>query len=134
MALTLIVWPVGAMIRRHYGQTLELAGDARRIRLVVYAACILCFVVIAMLASFLNKFSNDFGLGKNGDFNIHLMQLFGILTGFGAIAAIYQSIGAWRDSGRWIWAKIWNTLLALAVLFFFWFLFHWHLLNWNLNY
>ncbi|HZS60002.1 MAG TPA: hypothetical protein VFA43_12085, partial [Gemmatimonadaceae bacterium] len=76
----------------------------------------------------------DFGLGKNGDFNIHCMQILGILTGLGAIAAIYQCIGSWRDGGRWIWAKIWNTLLALAVIFFFWFLFHWHLLNWNLNY
>ncbi|HZS59376.1 MAG TPA: serine hydrolase domain-containing protein, partial [Gemmatimonadaceae bacterium] len=105
MALTLIGWPVGAMIRRHYGQTLELAGDARRLRLLVYAACILCFIVLAMLASFLNKFTNDFGLGKNGDFNIHCMQILGILTGLGAIAAIYQCIGSWRDGGRWIWAK-----------------------------
>ena len=99
-----------------------------------YLACILCFVIVALLASFLNKFTNDFGLGKNGDFNIHFMQFLGLLTGLGAVAAIYQSIGSWRDSGRWIWAKIWNTLLALSVLFFFWFLFHWHLLNWNLNY
>jgi len=134
MALTLLGWPVGAMIRKHYGQTLALEGDARRLRLIVHLACILCFVVVAMLASFLNKFTNDFGLGKNGDFNIHFMQFLGLLTGLGAVAAIYQSIGSWRDSGRWIWAKIWNTLLALSVLFFFWFLFHWHLLNWNLNY
>jgi hypothetical protein len=122
------------MIRKHYGQTLALEGDARRLRLIVHLACILCFVIVAMLASFLNKFTNDFGLGKNGDFNIHFMQFLGLLTGLGAVAAIYQSIGSWRDSGRWLWAKIWNTLLALSVLFFFWFLFHWHLLNWNLNY
>jgi CubicO group peptidase (beta-lactamase class C family) len=134
MALTLLGWPVGAMIRKHYGQTLALEGDARRLRLIAYASCIACFVVLAMLASFLNKFTNDFGLGKNGDLEIHVMQFLGLLTGVGAVAAIYQSIGSWRDSGRWIWAKIWNTLVALAVLFFFWFLLHWHLLNWNLSY
>lgn len=134
MALTLLGWPVGAMIRKHYGQTLALAGDARRLRLIVYIACILSFVVVAMLASFLNKFTNDFGLGKNGDLEIHFMQFLGLLVGLGALAAIYQSIGAWRDRARWIWAKVWNTLLALAVIFFFFFLFHWHLLNPSLNY
>jgi CubicO group peptidase (beta-lactamase class C family) len=134
MALALLGWPVGAMVRKHYGQTLALDGDAKRLRLIVHLACVLCFVVVAMLASFLNKFTNDFGLGDNGDVEIHVMQFLGLLVGLGAVAAIYQSIGSWRDGGRWIWAKIWNTLLALSVLFFFWFLFHWHLLNWNLNY
>ena len=134
MALSLLGWPVGAMIRKHYGQTLALEGDARRLRLIVYLTCIVAFVIVAMLTSFLNKFTNDFGLGKNGDFEIHFMQFLGLLVGLGSLVAIYQSIGAWRDSGRWIWAKIWNTLLALACVFFFWFLFHWHLLNPNLNY
>jgi CubicO group peptidase (beta-lactamase class C family) len=134
MALSLLGWPVGPMIRKHYGQTLALDGDARRLRLLVYATCIVAFIIVAMLASFLNKFTNDFGLGKNGDVEIHCMQFLGLLVGLGALVAIYQSIGAWRDSGRWIWAKIWNTLLALACVFFFWFLFHWHLLNPNLNY
>jgi CubicO group peptidase (beta-lactamase class C family) len=134
MALSLLGWPVGAMVRKHYGQTLALEGDARRLRLLVYVTCIVAFVIVAMLTSFLNKFTNDFGLGKNGDFEIHCMQFLGLLVGLGSLVAIYQSIGAWRDSGRWIWAKIWNTLLALACVFFFWFLFHWHLLNPNLNY
>jgi CubicO group peptidase (beta-lactamase class C family) len=134
MALSLLGWPVGAMIRKHYGQTLALEGDARRLRLIVYLTCLVAFSILAMLVSFLNKFTNDFGLGKNGDVEIHLMQFLGLLVGLGSLVAIYQSIGAWRDSGRWIWAKIWNTLLALACVFFFWFLFHWHLLNPNLNY
>jgi hypothetical protein len=134
MALSLLGWPAGAMIRKHYGQTLALEGDARRLRLIVYLTCIVAFIIVAMLVSFLNKFTNDFGLGKNGDVEIHLMQFLGLLVGLGSLVAIYQSIGAWRDSGRWIWAKVWNTLLALACVFFFWFLFHWHLLNPNLNY
>jgi CubicO group peptidase (beta-lactamase class C family) len=134
IVLTLIGWPVGAMIRKHYGQALALSPDALRLRLLVYIACFVCLAVLALLGVFLSKFTNDFGLGPHGDAEIHFMQFLGVLTGIGALAAIYQSVGAWRDSGRWLWAKIWNTLLALAILFFFFFLFHWHLLNPNLNY
>jgi CubicO group peptidase (beta-lactamase class C family) len=134
MALTLIGWPVGAMIRKHYGQTLSLDPDARRLRMLVRATCIGSFVILLMLATFINRFTNDFGLGPHGDAEIHFMQFLGVLVGIGALIAIYQSIGTWRDPGRWIWAKIWNTLLALACIGFFFFLFHWHLLNPNLSY
>jgi len=134
MALTLLGWPVAAMIRKHYGQTLSMDADARRLRLLVRASCILSFVVLAMLAMFANKFTNDFGLGAHGDAEIHFMQFLGALIGVGSLVAIYQAIGSWREPGAWLWSRIWNTLLALACVGFFWFLFHWHLLNPNLNY
>jgi hypothetical protein len=134
IVLTLLGWPVSAMIRRHYGQTLALDPDARRLRRIIHVACLLCIAVVAMLAVFAKRFTDDFGLGKNGDVEIHLMQLLGLLAGIGALAAIYQSVASWRDPQRWIWARIWNTLLALAMVGFFWFLWHWHLLNPNLNY
>jgi CubicO group peptidase (beta-lactamase class C family) len=134
IVLTLLGWPVGAAIRKHYGQTLALDPDARRLRLIVRVVCLVCLAVLAMIAMFANRFTNDFGLGKRGDAEIHGMQLLGLLVGLGAVAAIYQSSQSWRDPHQWIWVKIWNTLLAVAVLGFFWFLFHWHLLNPNLNY
>ena len=48
---------------------------------IVYLTCIVAFIIVAMLVSFLNKFTNDFGLGKNGDFEIHLMQFPGAARG-----------------------------------------------------
>jgi len=132
--LTLLGWPFAAIIRKHYGLTAALSPDAKRLRLFVRVSCLSAVVVVAMLAWVADKFTNDIWLGRNGDAEIHFMQLIGLLVGVGAIVAIYQAIGSWRDPARWIWVKIWNTLLALAILCFFWFLFHWHLLNPNLNY
>ena len=49
-------------------------------------------------------------------------------------AVIYNSIRCWTDKQRGFWSKIWNTLLALACVGFFWFIYHWNLLNFHIKY
>jgi hypothetical protein len=58
----------------------------------------------------------------------------GLLTGIGALITIVAAIKSWGDGQQWVWYKIWNALLAVGCVGFFWFLVHWHLLNFNLNY
>jgi hypothetical protein len=74
------------------------------------------------------------GMGEGGDLKIHLIQVVGLLTGIGALIAIYCAAKSWSDGQQWIWYKIWNSLLAVACVGFFWFIYHWHLLNFSLNY
>jgi hypothetical protein len=50
------------------------------------------------------------------------------------LIAIFNAVKSWGDATQWRWYKIWNALLAVACLTFFWFIYHWHLLNFDLNY
>jgi hypothetical protein len=43
--LTVLLWPVGAMIRKHYGRPLELNPDERRQRLLARLVCLLFLAV-----------------------------------------------------------------------------------------
>jgi CubicO group peptidase (beta-lactamase class C family) len=134
VALTLLFWPVSALLRKHYGKPLELSDPARRLRKWVRAACVVILLFVLGFALLANKLETPGGLGSHGDAKIHLLQIIGVLSGIGTLIAIYAAIKSWSDPAQWRWYKVWNTLVALACVGFFWFLFHWHLLNFNLNY
>jgi len=134
IALTLLLWPVAAILRKHYAKPLTLSDPARRLRTLVH---VVCFVVVAFLiglAFLLNSLEKPGGLGDAGDFKIHVLQILGLLTGIGALIAIYNAAKSWSDGQQWFWYKLWNALLAVACVGFFWFIYHWHLLNFDLHY
>jgi hypothetical protein len=134
IALTLLFWPVAAILRKHFGKPLILSESARRARTRMH---VVCFLVVAFLIAggfLLNDLEKPGGLGSAGDFKIRLLQIVGWLTGIGALIAVYSAAKSWGDSQQWFWYKIWNALLAVACVGFFWFIYHWHLLNFNLNY
>jgi CubicO group peptidase (beta-lactamase class C family) len=134
IALTLLLWPIGAMIRKHYGKPLTLGPSARRLRMVVRLVCFGVVAFVVGLLLFVSKTSNPSGLSEKGDFGLHLLQVLGLLAGLGSLVAIYNSLKSWGDEQQWFWNKIWNTFLAIGCVGFFWFIYHWHLLNFHLNY
>ncbi|HKW34914.1 MAG TPA: serine hydrolase domain-containing protein [Candidatus Acidoferrum sp.] len=133
VVLTILFWPVSAILRKHYKQSLMLDPVARKWRRWAKIACI---IDIIYLIGFIWIFSllEKLALGSNGGWKIHLLQTMGLLTGIGALITIVTAIKSWANSTQWVWYKIWNTLLAVGCVGFFWFLVHWHLLNFNLNY
>jgi hypothetical protein len=133
VVLTILFWPVSAILRKHYKQSLMLDPAARKWR---RWAKIVCIVDIIYLIGFLWIFTllQKLELGSGGDFKLHLLQIIGILGGIGALITLIVAIKSWADSTQWVWYKIWNSLLAVGCVGFFWFLVHWHLLNFNLNY
>ena len=133
VVLTVLFWPVSAILRKHYKVSLMLDPDARKWRRWGKIACI---VDLIYLIGFLWVFTllQKLALGSGGDFKLHLLQVIGVLGGIGALITIVTAIKSWADSTQWVWYKIWNTLLAVGCVGFFWFLVHWHLLNFNLNY
>jgi CubicO group peptidase (beta-lactamase class C family) len=132
IALTLLLWPIAAILRKHYGKPLSLEPAAKRLRLLVRLVCFGIVVFVVGLLVLISRTSSP--LTERNDFGLHLLQVLGLLTGLGALIAIYSSLKSWGDSGQWFWYKVWNTFLALSCVGFFWFIFHWHLLNFHLNY
>ena len=134
IVLTLLMWPIGTMIRKHYGKPLTLDPAGKRWRMLVRAVCFGVVVYAVGLLIFVSKLSNPSGLSERSDPWLHLLQVIGLLAGLGSLVAIYNSLKSWGDGQQWFWNKIWNTFLAFGCVGFFWFIYHWHLLNFHLNY
>lgn len=134
IALTLLFWPVAAMLRKHFAKPLTLGDGARRLRNLTHGVCFVVIGFVIGLAVLLSGLEKPGGMGDGGDLKIHLLQVVGLLTGIGALIAIYNAAKSWGDTQQWVWYKIWNSLLAVACAGFFWFIYHWHLLNFSLNY
>jgi predicted permease len=134
--LSLLLWPIGAMFRSHYAKPLTLDAGAKRMRMLLRLNCIGIVIFCVGMVTIIIKISTLklAGLAEGADIWIHLLQLIGVLTGFGALVAILNSLKSWGDSQQWFWYKIWNTLVAVGCVGFFWFIYHWHFLNFHLNY
>jgi hypothetical protein len=134
IVLTLLLWPIGAMIRKHYGQPLTLEPGAKRLRMLVRLVCFGAVAFVVGFLVFVSKTSEPSALSERSDTWLHLLQVVGLLAGLGSLIAIYNCLKSWSDGQQWLWNKIWNTFLAISCVGFFWFIYHWHLLNFHLNY
>ena len=131
---TILMWPVAAILRKHYSKPLALDGSARMWRRLVKLACFIDIAYLLGLVLVLQGLEKPGGVASSGDWKLHLLQVIGVLGGVAALIAIVAAVKSWGDGQQWIWYKVWNTLLGLGCAAFFWFLVHWHLLNFNLNY
>ena len=130
LGLTLLCWPLAAIIRGHYHQRLELDPSYLRLRPWVR---VICAVDIAFLLIFLTVLTSG-GIGalsSRTDLKFHAIQALGILGALGTVIVLMASLRSWKDPQAWFWGKVWNLLLLLACLGFVWFSYHWNLLNFN---
>jgi CubicO group peptidase (beta-lactamase class C family) len=133
MGLTLLFWPVGAMIRRHYHQRLELDAGQRRDRLWIRLVCALDIIfVVAMIHAFSNLEAG--GLSESLDLQLNLIQAVAVLGALGTLLVLIACLRAWRDRNLWLWAKVGNFLVLLACIGFTWFVLYWNLLDFSKNY
>lgn len=135
LLLTVLLWPIAALIRRHYGKLLTLSPAQKRLRLLVRLACIAFLFLFVGYGVFFSMALKDISLlSPKGDPFLRIIQLFGWIGVVGAIVAVYSAIRSWQDSARWIWSRIGDTVIALAFVGTICFVFTWHLLHWSLMY
>jgi CubicO group peptidase (beta-lactamase class C family) len=133
MALTLLLWPVGAFVRAHYHRRLEIQPATQQGRLWILLVCALNLIFVIALALTLSSDSPGV-LSEKTDLRIHIIQIVGVLGALGTILVIIAAIRSWRDRNLWWFSKVWNFVLILACLGFLWFALYWNVLNFNLNY
>lgn len=133
--LTLIFWPIAALLRRHYDYKLMLTSRQRHVRLLVRLACLFDLVFLCGLTAFFTVSEKDIGL-LSPRFNplLRCIQIIGWIGVLGTIAALYNVLLSWADKGRWLWSKVGDSLVALGCLAFVWFVFVWNMLHWSLRY
>jgi len=135
LALTLLFWPINAMLRWHYGYHAEITPQYRRLRFWVRWLCIVDLAFLGGLALWLSSVEDDIAaLSSHFDPKLHALQTIGALGVIGTLIAISYCIRSWRSDGLWFWAKVWNTLLMLASFGYSFYLLNWHMLNFRLNY
>jgi len=133
MGLTLLFWPIGAVIRSHYHQRLELDSPTRQARLWIRLVCLLNVIFMIGLLVVLSS-DNPGDFSEKLDLKLRIFQVIGLLGAFGVILVLIGCIRSWRDRNMWTGAKLWNTLVLLATIGFLWFTIYWNLLNFNMNY
>jgi hypothetical protein len=134
-ALTLLGWPVNAILRRHYAHKLTLDARYRRLRLLVRIACFLCILFVLLWVQFLSGVQDNIGrFSSAADVQIRLLQIIAFLGALGTIAAVMYAVRSWSDRTVWRWSAVWNTLLAAGFVWYAFFLFDWHLLALGLRY
>lgn len=110
--LTLLAWPVGALVRRHYGRKLSLSRQQRWQRWIVRIVCA-C-----------NLAGLFFPLFAEGWFRAAMIMVVGLL---GTVFVGWAAVGAWRSREYGFLTKLWYVALVPTCLVQAWNVFHGHL-------
>jgi len=135
MALTLLFWPVNAILRWHYDYRMDLDPRYRRVRFWMRWVCVADLVFLGSFAYWLSLVDDNIAL-LSGHFDpkLHAMQAVGLLGALGTLVSIVYFVRSWQSAELWFWTKVWNTLLMLACFGYVFFVLNWHMLNFVLNY
>ncbi|MFL6469174.1 MAG: serine hydrolase [Pyrinomonadaceae bacterium] len=124
MGLTLLLTPVAWIVRRRYGQKLELDGTERWLRRGVWVVFVLNLIsVIGMAALLTYGLSHIEMFGEDGKYKFYIFQIIGLIGAVGTLVVVYNAVKAWMSTNYRIWGKIVATVLALACFGFLWFAF-----------
>lgn len=135
MLLTLVVWPIGWFVRRHYGRKLELSSSATLLRLALRIVFVLDLVfIVALFALVTYGLTHLEIFSDRGNTWFHLIQMIGILGAVGTLVAVVNAVVAWIGNRRTIWGKLHATIMLLACLGVLWFAFAGNLLRFTSNY
>ena len=129
MLLTLILWFVGWLVRRHYGGKMDLTRLEWWLRIGVRAVFALALIfLIAMVGLLAYAISNLDFLSDAGVIWFQIVQAIGVIAVIGTLVVFFHAIYAWISKRYRIWGKLQATVFALACLGFLWFVFAGHLL------
>jgi CubicO group peptidase (beta-lactamase class C family) len=134
-ALTLLFWPLNAMLRSHYQYRMDLTPQYLRLRRWMRTICAIDLLFMGCIGIWLTSVQDSLAaLSSSADMKLRALQVIGVLGVLGTFVAINYCVRSWADTGVWFWTKVWNTLLMLACLGYAFFLINWHTLNFRLNY
>jgi CubicO group peptidase (beta-lactamase class C family) len=132
---TLLVWPLGALLRRADRANSGASRELKRLRTVQRAAAGVSLAYLVAWFILIQPILNtDFGMyNSSNDWIVGAVELSGVLAVAAAGAGVWA---AWRmlkaDASRA--ARIWGVLVALALLGVVWIGMVGQLMSWNLNY
>ena len=115
LVLTVILWPVAALVRRRYGARFPLEGaEATSHRWTRLAALAVVILLGAWAWQVQRMLSDVSALTSKSEPALWALQLLGLVVFFGAAGVtLWNARLAWTGKRRWT-GKIWSTALAVA--------------------
>jgi CubicO group peptidase (beta-lactamase class C family) len=121
LTVTVVLWPISALVRRHYGRAFKLIGASamlyRLVRLVAVVDITLAAGWLVVFALFVKDITI---LNDSLDPWLRLLQLLGVLAFVGGAIGLLNLFQVWRDNSRSKWAKLTSAILAFAMLGMAW--------------
>ncbi len=133
--LVLILWPVSALIRWHYGRQLELSVAERRAHRSARLVAILDLLFWILFVGTIMQASSHLNLlSSSADWWFRVMQIIGWIGIIATIALVINCFRQFGAQGRWWWAKVQDVIIVLAALMSIWLIIITHVLSFSLKY
>jgi hypothetical protein len=130
IVLTLILWPIAAIVRKRYGRTIAPERSTCVLHRLSRVVCLLVIGMLALLLLPMSKISEDIGyLGDKANPYLHASHVLGWVACGGLIILILTAVRFWRTQGIGWWPRLHATVLTIAVLVFLVFAWNYHLLS-----
>jgi CubicO group peptidase (beta-lactamase class C family) len=135
LALTVIFWPVAALVRGHYRKPLPLGGrEAKAYRWVRIGALASLAAMGGWIGTIQAMFSNLKLLSSSLDWLVLALHILGTIAVFGGLAlALWHLSIVLKANRRWL-GKIWAVLLVVATAICAWVAVAYHLVGLSTNY
>jgi len=135
LALTVLLWPVAALVRRRYRKVLPYAGqEARAYRLVRIGALASLLAIGAWVATIVAMLKDLSLLSPKLDWWLVVLHVFGTIAVFAGVAlALWHLLVVWKAPKRPL-GKIWAVVLVLATAVCAWVAIAYHLVGISTNY
>ncbi len=135
LALTVVFWPIKAILRWRYSQPFALSGRAALLYRLTRIFALIDVVAIGGWAAFL--LSGQLRLSvfdAQSDGLVRILQLLSIMAIAGTIVPIIEFGTALRDPNRIWWTKFTDGLIVTASLALAWFLINYNFITVSTNY
>lgn len=135
LAVTVVLWPTRALVRRHFGASFPLAGrDLLGYRLSRIAALAILLVLGGWMFAITAMFGDLTNLGGAFDAIIIALQLLSFVVFLGGLAIFCWNLWlSWKKGRRWP-GKVWSIALVVAGITIVWVGFAFHLLSLGTDY
>ncbi len=133
--LVLILWPISALIRWHYGRQIELSFAERRARRSARLVAILDLLFWMLFAGTIMQANSHLSvLSSHTDWWFRVIQIIGWIGIIATILCVINYLRQIGTQGRWWWAKIQDVIIVLAALMSIWLIVITHVLSFSLKY
>ena len=133
IALTLVLWPVAALVRWHYGTKFDMTAGTRRLRWAVRLVCALNIAGVFVAVYLGSLLQTPGAFNTSLDPVLRLMQLLWLLGALGSVVSIVHAVRTLR-SRAWWWTKAHESAIAIACVGFAGFVIYWRVLTPTLKY
>ena len=136
LLLTIVFWPVAAIVRRGYRAPLALSRRSLRgYRAGKIGALLVMLALLAWMTTIVKMFSDLNNTSGVLDPAVRFCQAFGFVAFIGGFLLTLGNLWAvWTDGGRRWPAKLWSIALVFATAILLWVAIAFHLIGWGVNY